>query len=299
MRKNENKLLEAIKMMMEPFYSKFPDIAEKETRGIMILNEKEELPKGEYFLLESYCNDPKCDCRRVFINVLYKDKILATIGYGWEEVEFYEKWMGEPDMAVEMKGPILELTGPHTEYSETLLKLFKNVILSDKIYIDRLKRHYKMFKNSEPKENDDLKEKLENFDPEAHTIADLCTETGTGIDAINDNNREAFYPIIMAIEETIWDKYSKDRSLKDSEIIELLKKLRDNIFSENVVFNQLEEELIVKLKLVLLLNNYDRRDLSLSISSVLKSAKLHKSLGGSTGYLDFISNFFNQMIREK
>src|SRR3989338_3930442 len=112
-------------MMMEQFHNKFPDIAEKETRCMLIMNEKEGLPKGEYFLLESYCNDPKCDCRRVFINVLYKDKILATIGYGWEKVDFYEQWMGESDTAPDMKGPILELTEFHTEYSETLLKLFK------------------------------------------------------------------------------------------------------------------------------------------------------------------------------
>ncbi|MBI5072592.1 hypothetical protein HZA99_02120 [Candidatus Woesearchaeota archaeon] len=201
------------KMMMEQFHNKFPDIAEKETRCIIIMSEKEGLPKGEYFLLESYCNDQKCDCRTVFINVLYKDKILATIGYGWENVEFYEQWMGEPDTAQDMKGPILELTGVHTEYSE-------------------------------------------------------------------------------------------DSSLKDSEVIESLKNVRDKIFSENAAFNRLEEDIITKLKVVLFMNNYDRRDLSLSISSVLKSAKLHRSVGGnkgygSRGYLDFISKFFNQMKKEE
>ncbi|MBI4981174.1 hypothetical protein HZC30_06490 [Candidatus Woesearchaeota archaeon] len=289
-------------MMMEQFYNQFPDIAEKETRCIHIMSEEEGLPKGEYFLLESYCNDPKCDCRRVFINILYKDKILATIGYGWESIAFYEKWMGELRFASDAKGPILELTGPHTEYSEMLLKLFKEVILKDNLYIDRLKKHYKMFKKHSSKKRSDkeeMEEELENFDPESHTIINLCKEDGTGIDAITDTNREAFYPIIMAIEETIWKHYLEDSSLKDLEIIESLKNLRDKIFSEDANFNQLEEEIVTKLKLVLFLNNYDRRDLSLSISSVLKSAKLHKSLHGSTGYLDFISSFFNQMVREK
>jgi len=133
-------------MMMEAFHNKFPEIAEKETRCIIITNKQGGLPNGEYFLVESYCNDAKCDCRRVFINFLHEDQILATIGYGWETLEFYKKWMGEPDMAVDMKGPILELTGPHTKHSETLLKLFETVILKDSKYIERLKRHYEIFK---------------------------------------------------------------------------------------------------------------------------------------------------------
>ncbi len=288
-------------MMMEAFYNRFPDIAEKETSSIIMMDE-EALPKGEYFLLESYCNDPNCDCRRVFINVMYKNRILATIGYGWENIEFYEKWIGEKGLARDVKGPILELTGPYTEYSETLLNLFEKVVLKDNLFIERLKNHYKMFKRDSYKKNnskEDLFKKLENFDPNLHTITSLCKETGTGIDAINDTNREEFYPIIMAIEETIWNHYSKEISLKDSEIIKLLKNIRDNIFSENARFDRMEKEIIRKLKLVLFLNNYNRRDVSLSISSVLNSAKLHRSIGGSMGYLNFISRFFNQMKNDK
>ena len=283
-------------MMMEAFYNKFPEIAEKETRCIIITNKQRGLPNGEYFLVESYCNDPKCDCRRVFINFLHKEEILATVGYGWESLDFYEKWIGEPDMAVDAKGPVLELTGPNTKYSETILRLFKEVILKDKQYIERLKRHYDMFKkclyNKDDIEED---EELEDFNPEEHKIADLLEERGTGLESINDSNREAFYPIIMAIEETIWKHYSADDSLKDSDIIESLKNLRGNILSENAKFGRMEGEIVKKLKLVLFLNSYDKRDVSLSISSVLKSAKLHRSIDGSRGYLNFISRFFEQM----
>ena len=262
-------------MFYQAFHDKFPAIAEKETRCISITNEEDGLPKGEYFLLDSYCNDPKCDCRRVFINVLYKDKILATIGYGWESLEFYENWMGEP--APDMKGPILELTGPHTEYSETILKLFKEVVLKDSAYIERIKTHYKMFK----KKTDIAKEaKLEDFNPEEYTLTDLCGEVGTGIPFITDDIREPFYPLLMAIEETIWKQYSKDGSLKDTEVIESLKNIRDNIFSEGAKFNRLENNIIKRIKTVLFLNDYCQRDVSLSISAVLKSAKLHRSLAG-------------------
>ena len=160
----------------------------------------------------------------------------------------------------------------------------------------QLKRHYKMFKKSSHKNNKEyLEAELENFDPDLRTIASLCKETGTGIGAITDMNKEAFYPILMAIEETIWIYYSKNSSLKDLEVIKSLKGIRDNIFLENARFNRMEEDIIQKLKLVLFLNNYDIRDVSLSISSVLKSAKLHRSVGGSRGYLNFISVFFNRM----
>lgn len=144
----------------------------------------------------------------------------------------------------------------------------------------------------------ELKEKLEHFNPEQHSVLELCKEKGTGITAINDENREAFYPLLLAIEETIWNHYSNDSSLKDSDIIESLKKIRDNVFSRDINFDGLGNHIITKIKLVLFLNKYDRRDISLSISSVLKSAKLHRSVGGSRGYLDFISQFFNQMGRK-
>ena len=47
-----------------------------------------------------------------------------------------------------MKGPILELGGQQSEYAKELLKLFKEVILEDSTYVERLKRHYEMFKSS-------------------------------------------------------------------------------------------------------------------------------------------------------
>ncbi|HLC84278.1 MAG TPA: hypothetical protein VJH22_00615 [Candidatus Nanoarchaeia archaeon] len=284
-------------MIMEPFYNKCPEIAEKETRCIVVMNDEEGLPRGGYHLLESYCNRPNCDCRRVFINVLHKDKILATIGYGWERVEFYEQWLGKKDLARDMKGPILELTGQHTEYSQALLKLFEKVILSDGQFITRLKTHYDLFKKNLAKDSTEELSR-EEFNPEKYTIVELCKDTGTGLDCITDNLREAFYPILMTVEETIWKRYVNDSSLKDSEVIESLKKIRDHIFSEDTKFNELEENIIKMLKAVLFVNNYSKRDLSLSISNVLNSAKRHRSMDGSRGYVTFISTFFDQMRDE-
>ena len=132
-------------MFMIPFHEKFPEIAEKETRCV-ILTENKHLPAGEYFLLESYCDDLKCDCRRVFINVQHNGKIAATIGYGLESLEFHKKWIGDDDLAKDVKGPILEFGCVYTKYAPALLKLFKDIVLKDEIFIELLKRHYAIFK---------------------------------------------------------------------------------------------------------------------------------------------------------
>ena len=72
------------RMPYEPFYERFPEVAEKETRTITIFNDPE-LPAGEYGLIEAYCNEPDCDCRRVFLNVCswQRGERIAVIAYGW------------------------------------------------------------------------------------------------------------------------------------------------------------------------------------------------------------------------
>ena len=83
--------------MHTAFGNLFPEIAQKETRGITIVDEKiTGLPHGTYALLELYCTDLDCDCRNVYINVVNQafDKHLATISYGWENLSFYKEWMG-------------------------------------------------------------------------------------------------------------------------------------------------------------------------------------------------------------
>jgi len=133
---------------MESLYSKLPELAEKETRMVIVMHENKQLPPGEYAMLESYCNDKKCDCRRVFINVECTGKILATIGYGWEDIKFYEKWAGDSDIAKDAKGPILELGGVYTNMSNDILKFFKEIMLMDETFLNRLRSHYAAFKSS-------------------------------------------------------------------------------------------------------------------------------------------------------
>ena len=135
-------------MPMAPFYEKFRDLAFKETRSATVRAFKG-LPDGEYAFLEYYCNEPGCDCRRVHIVAISRDtpgKILATINYGWESIEFYKKWAEYESDDEDYRGPILEPFGQQTELAPYLLELFKSVALEDPRYVDRLRRHYRMFK---------------------------------------------------------------------------------------------------------------------------------------------------------
>ena len=49
------------------------------------------LPADAYGMLEMYCNEPGCDCRRVFFMVVAKRyrEPLAYVAYGWESRKFY------------------------------------------------------------------------------------------------------------------------------------------------------------------------------------------------------------------
>jgi hypothetical protein len=141
-------------MPMIPFMERFPEVGARETRSIMVTNH-ESLPDGEYGFIELYCNEPGCDCRRVIIQVLRPEtgwsKVWATIGYGWENLDFYRKWgMGlDP---VEIKGPYLDPLNAQSKYSHALLELLRMVIQSPG-YVERLERHYQMFRRSVERES--------------------------------------------------------------------------------------------------------------------------------------------------
>lgn len=141
-------------MAMIPFYTKFPDLAVRETRSVIAWG-RDDLPDGEYGFLEFYCDEADCDCRRVIINVLSPttgDKVWATINYGWESLEFYETWMRSKQHARDCKGPSLDPLNPQTKYSPGLLRLFE-FVLEDEKYVERLRRHYDLFKSSLYKEH--------------------------------------------------------------------------------------------------------------------------------------------------
>jgi hypothetical protein len=136
-------------MAMLAFFERFGDLAFEETRVVTVPPGKA-VPAGVYGLLEYYCTDDDCDCRRVIIKVVSEhsaDKVWATISYGWEGAAFYRKWSPGTEGAAEWSGPTLDPLNPQSAHAGAFLSLFKHVVLQDKSYVDRLKRHYTMFKN--------------------------------------------------------------------------------------------------------------------------------------------------------
>ncbi len=132
------------------FYKSFPKIAENQTRVITLLEQSDfDLPDGEYAFTEMYCNEKGCDCRRVFFNVIYERKqVAATIAYGWESPEYYVRWMGDDDPAVieQLKGPTTSMIGPQSDMAGEILEMLKKLLLTDRRYIERIKEHYRLFR---------------------------------------------------------------------------------------------------------------------------------------------------------
>lgn len=110
------------------------------------------MPPGEYTFLEMFCDEEGCDCRRVFFYVVSSRRrdVEAVVTYGWESPAFYAHWLRDPDaeMAAEMKGPGLNLCGPQSDIAPAILELFNEVLLPDAAYMDRVKRHYQLFREA-------------------------------------------------------------------------------------------------------------------------------------------------------
>ncbi len=138
-------------MPFAPFFELFPEIGQQETRIITALpGSNLGVPPGEYQFVEMFCDELGCDCRRVFFSVFssVQKELVAVIAWGWEDRDFYSRWLGMPDpeFAKEMQGPVLNLGSPQTKYASAVLELAKKFLLSDRAYVERIKRHYAMFR---------------------------------------------------------------------------------------------------------------------------------------------------------
>jgi hypothetical protein len=134
-----------------PFHDRFPEIAQRETRSVTVLRKNDfGLPTGDYGFLEMFCDEPGCDCRRVFFYVVSSRRmdLEAVIAYGWETREFYAQWLrsGNARDIADLQGPILNLFSPQSRLAPALLDLFEKVLLRDRAYIDRVKEHYRIFR---------------------------------------------------------------------------------------------------------------------------------------------------------
>ena len=78
-------------MSMVMFTVLYPDLGAAETRCIIVQSggrwrRRREEEEEEFALIELYCAEPGCDCRRVMFNVISKrlDRHVATISHGFE-----------------------------------------------------------------------------------------------------------------------------------------------------------------------------------------------------------------------
>jgi hypothetical protein len=140
-------------MPMSPFFERFPDVAAEETRTVAVQGD-EDLPDGEYGFVELYCDEPRCDCRRVFIEVITPnaaDGVLATISFGWEGPQYYRNWANFPlddEELAEMIGPSVPAFNRQSPFAPALLELAKSRLFSDEEYVARLRRHYTMYRQA-------------------------------------------------------------------------------------------------------------------------------------------------------
>ena len=118
-----------------PFAQVFPQQGTAETR-VLTVSGHSTLPDDEYALVEAYCDDPACDCRRCMLNVLAhrQQRVLASISYGF-------------DRDGEYPGPFLDPLNPQSAHAAALLALVTPV-LADGAYRARLEAHYHQLKRA-------------------------------------------------------------------------------------------------------------------------------------------------------
>ncbi len=126
-------------MYLTPFVHLLPDLALAEMRTFAV-HGYPGLPDDEYALLEAYCTDPRCDCRRVMLNVVARRdaeegrmSYLASISYAF-------------DRRAEFPGPALDPLNPQSEYAHNILEIVAQILAKDTAYVARLKRHYQLAK---------------------------------------------------------------------------------------------------------------------------------------------------------
>ena len=116
-------------MQMTPFCDICEKLAKTETRSFIYGGD-------EYAVLEFFCTDPNCDCRRVLLTIMSRNhmRIEASIAFGFDR----DSLMG-PGLELDPLNP----QGPH---ADAVMKLIKQQVLSDSSYVDRIRRHYAITK---------------------------------------------------------------------------------------------------------------------------------------------------------
>jgi len=137
---------------MIPFTKRFPELGPQETRTAFFPDDGGKIPRGKYAFAESYCEEEDCDCRRVMLTVIEEStprKIWATISFGWDPPEWFTDETDLEGLGATASGAFLDPLCPQSEYAAEFLDFFEWMITRDPAYMERLKRHYAMFKGAQ------------------------------------------------------------------------------------------------------------------------------------------------------
>jgi hypothetical protein len=142
---------------MMSFGKVFPDLAKNEVRVIHAVDHDD--LRGVYLFRDLHCNEPTCDCRRVFLQVCWAGgkRVAATINHAFEPPK--PPFDDEPRI-------VLDPINLPSDVSEVLLDRFEEMIASDRSYHDRLVRHCDMWKRvvDHPAHPDHAKVRSEEHD---------------------------------------------------------------------------------------------------------------------------------------
>lgn len=137
---------------MMHLYLLLPELAQRETRDITILPPERRIPPGRYSFIETYCQDPDCDCRRVLLKVFSHElkQTVATIGHSFEPP-------GPDDLVPEQT--FLDPISQQSKWSKAILEVFLTQVLDD-VYAERLVRHYEAVKAAVKDPDDPIHERI-------------------------------------------------------------------------------------------------------------------------------------------
>jgi len=151
-------------MRMIKFGEQFQDVAVRQTVLLCIDPPRKQFSVKDYVLLEYYCDEPDCDCRRVVLDVVSSDqpgRIFASIHFGWENSAFYRKWAQTPADARLLKQGVLDPTVLHCDWADLLLDHVREEVLANPKAVARFKKHYAMLKREQRKRAKAAKSALE------------------------------------------------------------------------------------------------------------------------------------------
>ncbi|MCX5674734.1 MAG: hypothetical protein NTX87_06975 [Planctomycetota bacterium] len=125
--------------------------------------------------------------------------------------------------------------------------------------------------------------------PRRHILKPLPELFGQGHGIMpTDPTDEQFLPLLMCIETSIVSHYETDPRLTDSHVRLILSRLATKPGCDPGD-DELCRRIQVNLRIFLSLDDYSRQEVRWALHKIERSVRLHSSLDGPQGYLDFIS----------